>query len=37
MCVISKVKVIDGCDPLKLHYDPLRFQQPSLHAMSDCP
>ena len=38
VCVMSKVasiKVINGCDPLKLHFDPLRFQQPSLHAMSD--
>ena len=40
VCVMSKVasiKVINCCDPLKLHYDPLGFQQPSLHAMSDCP
>ena len=40
VCVMSKVasiKVINCCDPLKLHYEPLGFQQPSLHAISDCP
>ena len=34
---IGTVTISNGCDPLKLHSDPLGFQQPSLHMPSLTP
>jgi len=40
VCVCVYVRVVfgtigSGCDLLKLHCDPLEFQQPSLHTKLD--